>query len=184
MPDDAEPQTSQAEHMDKLITEMEAHRDRIKLLAAAPETTVSMAMSEMADTVMTLLKDFASLTLGEVVILQADMDELLEELPEPGGEPEDSVLYPDDADAITRHLLAYRELLSNMLKVADAAHKGQIQVVIDDTDTTLARVAEITNDEPPEEEDEEEDEDEADGGDGDGDEEAAPAVAAKRGRPS
>ena len=167
--DDAADQDQNLERLDAVVNEIEAHYARLVREAKLNRSTTGSIMTEVAETVMPLLKDFAVRCFAEVLSVRQYIHEHVEPALArvEGGAADDSVLLLDDSSMITTRLLAYRELLDGLLARSVGEDKAKIEGELSEVDKVLARVAEITIDDDddadpdePEVGDPEDDEDE------------------------
>ncbi len=158
------------ERLDKVVTEIEAHTQRL-VRAAKLQSTPAGIMQELSETVMPLLKDFAVRTFAEVLSVRQYIHEHVEPALAGVGGVDDSILFADDAEMITQRLLSYRSMLEGIIERAVGEDRAKMAAELVEVDKTLARIAEITeDDEEPEEpaadeEEEEAEEEEEEGGD-------------------
>lgn len=150
------------ERLNAVVNEIEAHNQRLIREAKLNRATPVSIMQEVSETVMPLLKDFATRAFAEVLAIRSYIHEHVEPALAQLNEA-DSLLMPDDAALIMQRLLAYREMLEGLIDRSAGDDKSKLVTELAEVDKALARIAEITAEE-------EEDEDPAAGPEGDEDE--------------
>lgn len=153
------------ERLNGVVGEVEAHYQRLVREAKLGRATPASIMQELSETVMPLLKDFAVRMFAEVLAVRQYIHEQVEPALMRIGDQDDSVLLPDDAEMITQRLLSYRTMLEGGIVRLSGDDKARMEAELAEVDKTLARVAEITMDDQPDD-----NPDDADGDDPDPDE--------------
>jgi len=151
------------ERLNSVVNEIEAHCERLMREETLGRATAPSLMKELSLTAMPLLKDFAVRTFAEVLAVRQYIHEHVEPAIMRMGEQIDSLLLPDDAEMITQRLLSYRSMLEGAIARLTGDDKAKMEAELAEVDTTLVRVAEITDEGDPEDnpdgDDEDEDED-------------------------
>jgi DNA integrity scanning protein DisA with diadenylate cyclase activity len=161
------------EILNRVVNEIEAHTARLVREAKLNRATPQSLMQEVSETVMPLLKDFSVRMFAEVLSVRQYIHQHVEPALMRINDDTDSVLMPDDAEMITQRLMSYRELLEGMIPRATGDDKAKMEAEMEALDTTLARVAEITAEDDPDDVDPDGDEPEVDDDEG-GEEDEGP----------
>lgn len=163
-----------------VLKEIEQHTSRLARDAKLGNATGSRAMTEIGETVLPLLRDFARIVATEVHGLSEYIHEEVEPLLLEAAGAADSMLRPEDAELITARLLGYRTLLEGAKDRTMGDEKAAVEAELGEVDTALARVAEITanEDDDPDAGDDDPDADDPD--DDEPEESAAPAGTPKQ----
>lgn len=148
------------ETMNGLLRELETHSSRIARTAKLHNATPAVIMQELSETVMPLLRDFAAAAFAEILSVRTYLHEEVEPvLVEAAGA--DSMLLTEDAEMIMARLLSYRAMLSEALpQTPPGENRVNVEAELAELDKVLARVAEITLEEGPEEDEDEDEDDE------------------------
>lgn len=150
------------DQLGQLVEEIASHGERMQA-ANTEETTAADVMRELADTVMSLFRDFAEKThealvetrdyvnhdLAPVVFDLADAQEGDGDDEEP-----DSMLLPEDSAELTALLLASREALVGGLESIPEEARPALQALTARMERALVRINEITMEEGDDEGDE------------------------------
>ena len=148
------------QRLDAVVNEIEAHYGRLVREAKLGRATPASIMQELTETVMPLLRDFSVRMCAEMISVRQYIHQEVEPILLRIGDDQDSLLLAEDAEMITQRLLSYRAMLEQGIARLLGEDKAKLEAEIAEVDTTLARVAEIT-----EEVDPDENPDDADGAD-------------------
>jgi len=135
------------ERLNGVVNEIEAHYQRLLREAKLGRATPASIMQELCETTMPLLKDFAVRSFAEVLAVRQYIHEHVEPAIMQMGDQMDSVLFLEDAEMITQRLLSYRSMLEGGIARLTGDDKTKMETELAEVDRTLARVAEITDDE-------------------------------------
>jgi len=162
------------QRLDAVVNEIDAHYGRLVREAKLGRATVPSIMQELAETVMPLMKDFSVRMFAEMIAVRQYIHQEVEPALQRIGDDQDSMLLAEDAEMITQRLLSYRSMLEGGIARLTGDDKARMEAELAEVDTTLARVAEITeevepddNPEPgdePEVVDDDDEEEEVEGG--------------------
>lgn len=137
------------ERLNGVVNEIEAHYQRLVREAKLGRATPASIMQELCETTMPLLKDFALRSFAELLAVRQYIHEHVEPAIMRMGDQVDSLLLPDDAEMITQRLLSYRSMLEGAIARLSGDDKAKLEAELAEVDTTLARVAEITEEGDP-----------------------------------
>ena len=130
-----------------VLKEIEQHTSRLARDAKLGNANGSRVMTEIGETVMPLLRDFAKIVATEVHGMSEYLHDEVEPLLLEAAGAADSMLRPDDAELITTRLLGYRTLLEGAKERTVGDETAQLEAELAEVDMALARVAEITAEE-------------------------------------
>lgn len=145
----AEDADQNLDRLNGVVNEIEAHYQRLVREAKLGRATPASIMQELTETVMPLMKDFAVRTFAEVLAVRQYIHQEVEPALQRIGDDQDSLLLPDDAEMITTRLLSYRSMLEGAISRLSGDDKAKMEAELAEVDTTLARVAEITEEDDP-----------------------------------
>lgn len=137
------------QRLDAVVNEIEVHYGRLVREAKLNRATVPSIMQELTETVMPLLKDFAVRMCAEMISVRQYIHQEVEPILLRIGDDQDSLLLAEDADMITQRLLSYRAMLEQGVARLVGEEKAKLEAELAEVDTTLARVAEITEEIDP-----------------------------------
>jgi hypothetical protein len=137
------------QRLDAVVNEIEAHYGRLVREAKLGRATVASIMQELSETVMPLMKDFSVRMFAEMIAVRQYIHQEVEPALQRIGDDQDSLLLADDAEMITQRLLSYRSMLEAGITRLTGEDKTRMEAELTEVDTTLARVAEITEEVDP-----------------------------------
>lgn len=159
------------QRLDAVVNEIDAHYGRLVHEAKLGRATVPSIMQELTETVMPLMKDFSVRMFAEMIAVRQYIHQEVEPALQRIGDDQDSLLLAEDAEMITQRLLSYRSMLEGGIARLTGDDKARMEAELAEVDTTLARVAEITEEVEPDDSPEAGDEPEVVDDDDDDDEE-------------
>ena len=141
------------QRLDAVVNEIEAHYGRLVREAKLGRATPASIMQELTETVMPLLRDFSVRMCAEMISVRQYIHQEVEPVLQRIGDDQDSLLLAEDAEMITQRLLSYRAMLEQGIARLVGEDKTKLEAELGEVDTTLARVAEITEEVDPDEAD-------------------------------